>query len=54
MDDQCVARADVTSRLATHRAVLIEGTKAVGKTTTGLTLCSSNVRLDRDARAPPT
>jgi len=53
MDDQRVAGADVISRLATHGAVLIEGAKAVGKTTTGLTLCTSHVRLDRDARAPP-
>lgn len=53
MDDQRVAGADVISRLATHHAVLIEGTKAVGKTATGLTLCTSQVRLDRDARAPP-
>ena len=42
---------DVTTRLTTHGAVLIEGTKAVGKTTTGLTLCTSHVRLDRDAAA---
>ena len=53
MDHQRVAGADVTNRLATHGAVLIEGTKAVGKTATGLTLCTSHVRLDRDARAPP-
>lgn len=49
MDDQRIAGADVTSRLATHGAVLIEGAKAVGTTTTALTLCTSHVRLDRDA-----
>ena len=53
MDYQRIAGADVSTRLTTHGAVLIEGTKAVGKTATGLTLCTSHVRLDRDARAPP-
>jgi len=46
-----IAGADVAARLATHGAVLIEGAKAVGKTTTGLALCASHVRLDRDAAA---
>jgi hypothetical protein len=51
MDYRRIAGADVAARLATHGAVLIEGAKAVGKTTTGLALCASHVRLDRDAAA---
>ncbi len=51
MDYQRIAGADVSTRLTTHGAVLIEGAKAVGKTTTALTLCASHVRLDRDAAA---
>lgn len=45
MDDHRIAATDVTSRLATHGAVLIEGATAVG-TTTARPLCNSHVRLD--------
>lgn len=41
----------VRDRLRTHGAVLLEGAKAVGKTTTALRLAASAVRLDRDAPA---
>ncbi len=41
----------VRDRLRTHGAVLLEGPKAVGKTTTALRLSASAVRLDRDAAA---
>jgi uncharacterized protein len=41
----------VRDRLRTHGAVLLEGPKAVGKTTTAMRLCASAVRLDRDAAA---
>ena len=41
----------VRDRLRTHGAVLLEGPKAVGKTTTALRLAASAVRLDRDAPA---
>lgn len=41
----------VRRRLATHGGVLIEGAKAVGKTTTALALCASSVRLDLDRAA---
>ncbi len=51
MDYRRIAHTDVQARLVTHGAVLIEGAKAVGKTTTGLALCASHVRLDRDAAA---
>ncbi len=44
-----IASTDVQARLAKHGAVLIEGAKAVGKTTTALDLCASQVHLDRDA-----
>ena len=41
----------VRTRLRTHGGVLIEGPKAVGKTTTAARLSASSVRLDRDAAA---
>jgi uncharacterized protein len=41
----------VRDRLRTHGAVLLEGPKAVGKTTTALRIAASAARLDRDAPA---
>lgn len=41
----------VESRLRSHGAVLVEGAKAVGKTTLALSVCASSVRLDRDRAA---
>lgn len=41
----------VRKRLRTHGAVLLEGPKAVGKTTTAHVLCASAVRLDQDRAA---
>ena len=41
----------VRARLRTHGAVLVEGPKAVGKTTTASRICASSVRLDRDDAA---
>lgn len=51
MDYDRIAHEGVQARLARNGAVLIEGAKAVGKTTTALALCASHVRLDRDAAA---
>lgn len=41
----------VRTRLRTHGAVLLEGSKAVGKTTTARRLSASAVRLDQDVAA---
>lgn len=41
----------VGSRLRTHGAVLIEGAKAAGKTTTARGFAASEVRLDQDRAA---
>lgn len=43
-----VAAQLVSSRLRSHGAVLLEGPKAVGKTTTARTFAASEVRLDQD------
>jgi len=41
----------VAARLRTHGAVLLEGPKAVGKTTTARGFAASGVRLDQDRAA---
>jgi hypothetical protein len=51
VDFRRIVSEEVRDRLATHGAVLLEGDKMVGKTTTALTLCASHVHLDRDAAA---
>lgn len=46
-----IVEESIRRRLATHGAVLIAGTKAVGKTTTARMFAASEVRLDQDQAA---
>ena len=46
-----VVESLVSSRLQTHGGVLLEGPKAVGKTTMARAFAASEVRLDQDRAA---